>query len=250
MVQQSTPRYTGRRVALDPARLLRAGRRISAWCLVAAVGIGSALVVAAAYDPDALDRVQDHPPLQKSALDLARAEAPHDIDVGIAGLAARLERAPDDVDGWALLARSYLMTGDNAAASEASLRVAALRAKDPGQLAREAEVRIAAAGGVISDDARKLIDATLALDPQDVRARFYRGLAEAQADRPRAALELWCALEAEATPDTPWLDGLRANIDRLVDDVAIDPATLAGLRQAAMAARDQAAAAKRQATVQ
>ncbi len=230
MVQQSTSRYTGRRVALDPARLLRAGRRISAWCLVVAVGVGSALLVAAAYDPDALDRIQDQAPLEKSPLERARAEAPHDLDVGIAALAARLERAPDDVDGWALLARSYLMMGDNAAASDASLRVGALRAKDPGQLAR------------IEPDARKLIEATLALDPTDVRARFYRGLAEAQADRPRAALEAWCALEADGAPDAPWLDGLRANIDRLVEEVAVDPATLANLRQAA--------AAKHQGTVQ
>src|SRR5258706_7431449 len=242
MVQQSTSRYTGRRVALDPARLLRAGRRISAWCLVVAVGVGSALLVAAAYDPDALDRIQDQAPLEKSPLERARAEAPHDLDVGIAALAARLERAPDDVDGWALLARSYLMMGDNAAASDASLRVGALRAKDPGQLAREAEIRITAAGGVIEPDARKLIEATLALDPTDVRARFYRGLAEAQADRPRAALEAWCALEADGAPDAPWLDGLRANIDRLVEEVAVDPATLANLRQAA--------AAKHQGTVQ
>src|SRR5262249_33516684 len=155
MVQRSTSRYTGRRAALDPTRSLRAGRRISAWCLVVAAAVGSALLVAAAYDPDALERIQDHAPLQKSPLERARAEAPHDLDVGIAALAARLERAPNDVDGWALLARSYLMVGDNAGAADASLRVGALRANDPGQLAREAESRITTAGGVVGPDARR-----------------------------------------------------------------------------------------------
>jgi cytochrome c-type biogenesis protein CcmH len=221
-------------------RSLRVCRRISAWCLVAAIGIGSALLVAAVYDPDALDRIQDQAPLQRSPLERARAEAPHDLDIGVAALAARLERAPDDVDGWSLLARSYLTMGDNAAASDASLRVAALRARDPGQLAREAETRIAIAGGVVEPDARRLIDATLVLDPSDVRARFFRGLAEAQADRPRQALEMWCALEADAAPDAPWLDGLRANIERLTEEVEVDAATLAALREAATARRQAA----------
>src|SRR4051812_37290836 len=182
MSQQSITRYSGRRAALDPDRTRRVCRRISAWCLVAAVGIGSALLVAAAYDPDALDRIQDQAPLQKGPLARARAEAPHDLDLNVAALAARLERAPNDADGWAMLARSYLMLGDNAAASDASLRVAALRAGDPSQLAREAESRIATAGGVVEPDARKLLDATLAMDPTDVRARFFRALADAQAD--------------------------------------------------------------------
>lgn len=234
MTQQAITRYSGRRAALDPARTLRACRRISAWCLVAAVGVGSALLVAAAYDPDALDRIQDQAPLQKTPLERARAEAPHDIDVNVAALAARLERAPNDAEGWAMLARSYLMLGDNAAASDASLHVAALRAGDPGQLAREAETRISVAGGVVEPSVRRMIDTTLALDPTNVRARFFRGLAEAQADRPRAALEDWFALEAEAAPDAPWLDGLRATIDRLLEEVAVDPDTVAGLRQAAL----------------
>lgn len=238
MVQRSTSRYTGRRAALDRARAVRVGRRISAWCLVVAVMVGSALLVAAAYDPDALDRIQDHAPLQKSPLERARAEAPHDIDIGIAALAARLERAPNDVDGWALLARSYLMVGDNAGAAEASLRVGALRAGDPGQLAREAETRIVTAGGVVEPESRRLIEATLALDPHDIRARFFRGLAEAQADRPQQALETWFALEAEAPAGAPWLDGLRANIERLVEEVAVDPDTVATLRRTA-AARHQ-----------
>jgi cytochrome c-type biogenesis protein CcmH len=236
MSHRSITRYSGRRASLDPMRSLRVCRRISAWCLVAAIGIGSALLVAAVYDPDALDRIQDQAPLQRSPLERARAEAPHDLDIGVAALAARLERAPDDVDGWALLARSYLTMGDNAAASDASLRVAALRARDPGHLAREAETRIAIAGGVVEPDARRLVDATLALDPSDVRARFFRGLAEAQADR----LEMWFALEADAAPDAPWLDGLRANIERLTEEVEVDAATLAALREAATARRQAA----------
>jgi cytochrome c-type biogenesis protein CcmH/NrfG len=228
--------YSGWRTALDPSRCYRACRRIGGWRLVAALGIGAALLIAAGIDPAVFERIRDHAPLQKSPLEQARTEAPHDLDQGIASLKARLERSPDDVDGWALLARSYLMMGDNQAASEASLHVGALRANDPGQLAREAETRIADAGGTVEPMARRLIEGTLALDPTDVRARFFLGLAQAQADQPRQALQTWLALEADAPADVAWLDGLRANIDRLAADAAIPAPTLATLRQAAAGA--------------
>jgi cytochrome c-type biogenesis protein CcmH/NrfG len=237
MTVRTSTTYSGWRATLDPARCYRACRRISGWSLVAALGIGAAVLVAAAYDPGSFERIRDHAPLQKSPLEQARAEAPHDLDQGIAALAARLERAPDDVDGWALLARSYLMMGDNQAASEASLHVGALRAHDPGQLAREAETRIAEAGGTVEPMARRLIEGTLALDPTDVRARFFLGLAQAQDDQPRQALQTWLALEAAAPADAAWLDGLRANIDRLAASAEIDAPTMASLRQAARAPR-------------
>jgi cytochrome c-type biogenesis protein CcmH len=81
--------------------------------------------------------------------------------------------------------------------------------------------------------ARRLIEGTLALDPTDVRARFFLGLAQAQDDQARQALQTWLALEAAAPADAAWLDGLRANIDRLTASAGIDAPTLAALRQAA-----------------
>ncbi len=235
MAGRSATRYSGWRAALDPARTRRASVAVSVWSIAAALGIGCLLVGVVVYDPGAFDRIQDHAPLQPSMLDRARAEAPHDIDGGIAALAARLERAPEDVDGWALLARSYTMIGDQAGAADASLRVAALRARDPGQLARTAELRISEANGIVEPDARRLVEATLAMDPTDPRARFFRGLAQAQADQPRQALATWLRLEADSAPDASWLDGLRAMIDRVVDEAEIDAATLAQLRAAAAA---------------
>jgi cytochrome c-type biogenesis protein CcmH len=240
MAVRTSTSFSGWRAALDPARCSRACRHISAWSLVATLGVGAAVLVALIYDPSAFERIQDHAPLQPAPLARARAEAPHDLDQGIAALAARLERAPDDVDGWALLARSYLMVGDNDRAAEASLHVGALRANDPGQLAREAETRITDAGGTVEPMARRLIEGTLALDPANVRARFFEGLAQAQDDQSRQALQTWLALEADAPADAPWLAGLRANIERLVEQTGIPPDTVDSLRRAAAAAHDTA----------
>jgi len=213
---RSSGRYTGRRAALDPARAQRVGRRISSFCLLGAAGVGALLVAAAAGDPGALDRLQDQP------YHAPHADAP--LDPGIAALAARLQRAPDDPDGWALLARAYALQGDDADAAEADLHVAALRAHDPGQLARQAELRIAEAGGVVEPVARRLIEATLALDPSDVRARYLLGLAQAQDGEAQVALATWRALAADAPDDAPWRPALRAAIVSLGEDAASDRA--------------------------
>ncbi|MBI3517221.1 MAG: hypothetical protein HY060_24570 [Proteobacteria bacterium] len=224
MIKRSAARYSGWRAALDPARAQRVARHVSGCCLVAALGIALLLVAAAAYDPGAIDRIQD----QATAND---AVAPA-RDPGVAALAARLERAPDDVDGWALLARAYLMLGDQAAAADANLRVAALRAHDPGELARYAEARIAEAGGLVEPAARRLIDTTLALDPTDVRARFLLGLAQAQADQAHQALATWLALDADSPRDAPWLAALHAILDQLIAEAEIDPSTVAAAHRA------------------
>ncbi|MBV8165604.1 MAG: hypothetical protein JO021_02350 [Alphaproteobacteria bacterium] len=225
-------------------RAMRARRRVVVGAAAGALALGGAGALALAINPALLDRIRDRAPLAAAPLARARAEAPHDLEQGIASLVARLEKSPDDVDGWALLASSYLMVGNDPAAAEASLHVAALRAQDPGALAREAETRIADAGGRVQPMARRLLEGTLALDPTNVRARFFLGLAQAQDDRSRQALETWLALEADAPPDAGWLDGLHANIDRLVEAAAIDASTVASLRQAAARAHEAPIAAQ------
>jgi cytochrome c-type biogenesis protein CcmH len=224
MIMRSAARFSGWRAALDPARAQRVARHVSVCCLVAALGMAAVLVAAALDDPSAIDRIQDQASPGVSAAS--------ELDPGTAALAARLERAPGDVDGWSLLARAYVTRGDAAAAADASLRVAALRAGDPDELARHAETRIAEAGGIVDPAARRLIEATLALDPADVRARFLLGLAQGQAGQTREALETWFALDADSPRAAPWLGALHATIDALVAAAEIDPATLAAARGA------------------
>jgi cytochrome c-type biogenesis protein CcmH len=53
----------------------------------------------------------------------AQAAMPPDVERMVAGLAARLERNPDDPKGWAMLARSYEVMGRHAQAQAAWARV-------------------------------------------------------------------------------------------------------------------------------
>jgi cytochrome c-type biogenesis protein CcmH len=46
-------------------------------------------------------------------------------------LAARLETAPDDIEGWQRLARAYAVLGETKKSQEAAARASALAAKRP-----------------------------------------------------------------------------------------------------------------------
>ena len=173
------------------------------------------------------------PPAASAELARAEKEAPHDLREAVEALEKRLAASPNDVDGWAMLARSYTMLGEQKKAADASARIAELRARDPGRLARQAEEMIAQAGGMVSPEARRLIAASLALDPKDARARFFTGLARAQEGDGAAALEIWLALAADTPQEAPWREGLEANIARLAEETGTGAEQLAALRRAA-----------------
>src|SRR4051812_7598885 len=171
------------------------------------------------------------PPLSGAALKRAEAEAPHDIRPRVEALAERLAGEPDNIEGWSLLARSWSQLGEHERAAAASRRVAELRARQPRALSLQAEDLVVAADGVVTPEAKRLVEAALAADPADPPARFYDGLARAQAGAAREALAVWLELEAASGAETPYYEGLRANIDRLAAQLALPPDELTRLRQ-------------------
>ncbi len=83
-----------------------------------------------------------------------------------------------------------------------------------------------ASGGVVIEPARRAFEQALARDPRESRARFFLGLAEAQSGKPRAALERWLRLEAEAPAGAAWISVLRREIARVAKEGEIDVAAL------------------------
>jgi len=167
-------------------------------------------------------------------LDEARKEAPHDLEGAVKELEAKLAAAPNDQDGWRLLARSYTELGQPDKAADAARHAAALGAQagDADAMSARGEDLVTANGGTVGADARKSFEAALAADPGDPRARFYMGLAAAQDGNNDDALQKWLALERDSPADAPWLDGLRANIGRLAKEMGLDDAALAARRGA------------------
>jgi len=143
-------------------------------------------------------------------------------------LVEHLRQEPDDARGWSMLGRSYTLLARFPEAIVAYERAEALAPRDADLVARHAEAKIMGEGGKVGAEAQQLIDRALALDPKEPRARFYQGLAEAQAGRGREALALWMALEHDTPMEAPWRQVVTQRIDRLARDLGLDPARVPG----------------------
>ena len=77
------------------------------------------------------------------------------------------------------------------------------------------EALVRSADGVITPDARRAIEDTLKLDPEDARARFFEGLAKEQGGDRTSALAEWIELQRDVNSDEPWVSDLKKRISEL-----------------------------------
>lgn len=144
----------------------------------------------------------------------------------VAALAKALQSRPDDAEGWGLLGRSYLGMGRYAEAAEALARAYRLAPDRVEIAAALGEAQVAAAEGVVGPDAKAVFERVLAEDPREPRARFYLGLAKAQAGDVRGALQDWVDLVALSPAEAPWLASVREQIARAAGELGVEIASL------------------------
>ncbi len=134
------------------------------------------------------------------------------LETAAAGLARKLAAAPDDIEGWRLLARAHWTLGKLPEALAALRKAHALSGNDPETAADLAEALVAANGGRVGDEAAQLF-ATIPADAAPApHARYYLGLRMAQEGDLAGAAATWNRLIAEAPPDAPWLPQVRAQL--------------------------------------
>src|SRR5262249_45348483 len=83
------------------------------------------------------------------------------------------------------------------------------------RLADLGEAMVAAANNVVTPEAKGYFDEALRLDPTDVSARFYQGLAAEQAGNRDAARRICTRLLADATEGARWVEVVRRALARL-----------------------------------
>jgi cytochrome c-type biogenesis protein CcmH len=184
------------------------------------------------------------PGLPGRAPDAVTAGGAGNMEALVAELGEKLKSRPDDARGWALYARSLASLGRMAEAVPAFTRAASLDPENADVQSQLGEALSFAAGGTVTPRAAEAFGRALAIDAQEPRARYYLGLADRQAGRPRAALDRWLALETDAPADAPWRGVLTDRIAEVAAELQLDDAALAALRRkAAEGAAPQAAKA-------
>lgn len=155
---------------------------------------------------------------------VASASSEHsssDMTSAIDRLVARLDKNPDDFEGWVLLARSYEFSKDPGNAAEAYGRAFELRSDDINIAGTYAEAMTGAQGGTVPPKARLIFEQLRQENPEDPRNHYYIGIAEAQAGRGQSAIDIWVALLAISPSDAPWVPGIRQQIDQTAQQFSL-----------------------------
>ena len=135
---------------------------------------------------------------------------------------AHLARNPNDGAGWEVLAPVYLRMGRADDAVAAWRKAIALNGDSPARESAFGEALVAAANGVVTDEAKQTFQKAVAGDPHDAKAGYYLGLADEQDGNSAAAAGKWRALLAQAPPDAPWAGFVREALARVTGPVAAE----------------------------
>lgn len=128
--------------------------------------------------------------------------AGHNIEEMIEVLSARLERNPDDVDGWKMLGRSYMSTGNGAGAVQAFEKAVELEsAQDASTLVSLGEALLSSGQEhSVSGRVASLFENALAIDPNNPQALFYGGIGAVNRGDKATAADRWERLLALNPP--------------------------------------------------
>ncbi len=144
------------------------------------------------------------------------AAAPDTPQTMVARLARRLERQPDDLDGWLMLGRSYTVLQEFPLAVRAFRRAGRLGGgRNPEALLGEAEALALQDEGELDGRAGRLVDQALALTPDSGQALFLGATVAARRGDLPLARERLAKLLTQNPPQN-----LRAMLERQI--VAID----------------------------
>ena len=137
-------------------------------------------------------------------------------------LAKRLQKQPDDLDGWRLLGRSLATIGQYDEAAKALGRAIELSEKDAELLVALGDVLTKGAGGIITPEALIAFTKARDLAPQSLPVQYFLGLADLQAGRLKNAFDAWLGLYGKLSPDSENRQALGAQLRRVAQQLGID----------------------------
>jgi cytochrome c-type biogenesis protein CcmH len=187
--------------------------RLAAAALIA---IGLAAVAFPLYAFLGQPRMPDEPLASRTALPQTNSE----IEAAVAAVEKRLIAKPDDGKGWAVIAPVYMRLERYSDAVHAYAEALRLLGEDPLRRAAYGEALVAAAGGVVTGDAREAFDRALAEQPGQPQARFYLALGAEQDGKKADAIHAYEQLLADSPPDAHWRGAVSARLAALKGEPA------------------------------
>jgi cytochrome c-type biogenesis protein CcmH len=144
-------------------------------------------------------------------------------------LAARLEKEPDNVDGWVMLARTYYSQRKFPQAAKAYEKLTALLPNEADLFADYADALAMANGRQLSGKPMELVRRALELDPTQWKALAMAGTDAFERKDYKGAVAHWEKLRDTAGSDSPIAQQIQASIDeaRQLGGMPASPAPVA-----------------------
>jgi cytochrome c-type biogenesis protein CcmH len=131
----------------------------------------------------------------------------------VAEFAAKMEKEPDNLKGWAMLARSYRILGRTEDAAKAYAHAGSYLNSDPELLAEYADTLATIANGNFSGKPLQLINQALKLDPNNFLALWLSGTASYTSGNYKAAVQTWEKLAKQLPPNTDEARAIQGSIE-------------------------------------
>ena len=124
------------------------------------------------------------------------------VEKMVSEFAIKMEKDPSNLQGWAMLARSYRILGRNEDAAKAYARAGDFINTDPQLLADYADVLAANANGNFAGKPLLLINQALKLDPNNLMALWLSGTASFSVGNYKSAVQTWEKLAGQLPPNS------------------------------------------------
>jgi cytochrome c-type biogenesis protein CcmH len=182
-------------------------RRVAA--VVALVGLP--ILAVATYLPLGSPRLGDFPLAERAR----GTDGKPPLERLVAEVEQHLEKNPTDGRGWTVLAPVLARVGRFDDAVRAFRNAITYAGETAARRADLGEVMAAAAGGVITADAKTEFERALALDANEAKAGYFLGLAAEQDGRKQDAAEIWRAMLDKGPNNAPWRPLVTAALTRV-----------------------------------
>ena len=139
----------------------------------------------------------------------------HSIDHLVAQVEGHLAANPDDTRGWEVIAPVYLRLGRYDEAVKARRNVLRLAGESADRQADLGEALVGTGNGIVTAEAKAAFERAVALDPQDVKGRYFLGLAAEQDGHRDEAAAIWRAMLASAPQGADWAGFVRNELTRV-----------------------------------